>query len=96
MRQIRLIRLQGYEEVGETRRMWQHKISKGTGCLAARARDRKAIHLPGLQLHDCRIDAEIFLMERFFIADPFPPDAAASRRALSPDKSRNTPRLNEQ
>ncbi|CAE7261864.1 unnamed protein product, partial [Symbiodinium necroappetens] len=34
----------------------------------------------GLQLHDCRIDAEIFFMERLFVADPFPPGPALGRR----------------
>ncbi|CAE7753548.1 unnamed protein product [Symbiodinium sp. CCMP2456] len=34
----------------------------------------------GLQLHDCRIDAEIFFMERLFVADPFPPGQALGHR----------------
>ena len=35
---------------------------------------------PGLQLHDCRIDAEIFFMERLFVADPFAPGPGLGHR----------------
>ncbi|CAE7778665.1 unnamed protein product [Symbiodinium sp. CCMP2592] len=34
----------------------------------------------GLQLHDCRIDAEIFFTERLFVVDPFAPGPALGHR----------------